>query len=54
MGQLDFELDSDTLHQNSFKTADPILLMMPGESSDGGGFGGSRPSSEMDAYGGIV
>jgi hypothetical protein len=30
--------------------------MMPGESEscDGGGLGGSRPSSEIDAYGGIV
>ena len=33
----------------------PIVLMTPRESSDGGGLGalaGSRPSSEIDAYGG--
>src|SRR5882762_5259677 len=55
MYHLDFEFRSDA-HQNSCKIADPILLMMPGESEscDGGGLGGSRPSSEMDAYGGIV
>jgi len=35
----------------------PIEHMTPHESSDGGGLGalaGSRPSSEIDAYGGNV
>ncbi len=45
------------MFSNGETMALPIEHMTPHESSEAGGFGrlaGSRPSSEMDAYGGNV